>query len=138
MDRDMLLHCTIFPKQVHLAKEPLPKVQSLPSAPVEHGHENMYCEFLLLGGTAPQTGQWRLTSLYGHGPDHHMDLTYLPHPLRVLRLHLIYGLQTAHHPPSQCLMIISHLLSSNHLLSSSHLLTSHRKFAPLLSQGSVH
>ncbi|KAK2920519.1 hypothetical protein Q8A73_000004, partial [Channa argus] len=40
----MLLQGIVLSKQVHLAKEPVPKVQSLPSAPAEHGHETIVFE----------------------------------------------------------------------------------------------
>ncbi|XP_038137046.1 uncharacterized protein LOC119780874 [Cyprinodon tularosa] len=43
-DRDMLLQGTVLPKQLHLAKEPLPATKTLPAAPVQHGHEKMEFE----------------------------------------------------------------------------------------------
>ncbi|XP_057700251.1 uncharacterized protein LOC130920813 [Corythoichthys intestinalis] len=43
-DRDMLLQGTALPKQLHLAKEPLPAVNRLPAAPVQHAHEVMTFE----------------------------------------------------------------------------------------------
>ncbi|CAM4652081.1 unnamed protein product [Leuciscus chuanchicus] len=43
-DRDMLLQGTVLPKQLHLAKEPLPAMNTLPAAPVQHAHEAMTFE----------------------------------------------------------------------------------------------
>ncbi|ROL44115.1 hypothetical protein DPX16_8899 [Anabarilius grahami] len=40
----MLLQSTALPKQLYLAKEPLPEVRELPAAPAQHGHENMEFE----------------------------------------------------------------------------------------------
>ncbi|XP_062305991.1 uncharacterized protein LOC134010140 [Osmerus eperlanus] len=43
-DRDMLLQGTILPKRFELAKDSLPEAQTLPAAPVQHGHEAMVFE----------------------------------------------------------------------------------------------
>ncbi|KAL2076846.1 hypothetical protein ACEWY4_027555 [Coilia grayii] len=43
-DRDMLLQGTVLPKQLYLAKEPLPSSNTLPAAPVRHAHEEMTFE----------------------------------------------------------------------------------------------
>ncbi|XP_059895233.1 uncharacterized protein LOC132448177 [Gadus macrocephalus] len=43
-DRDMLLQGTVLPKQVHLAEEPLPALNTLPAAPVQHAHGAMTFE----------------------------------------------------------------------------------------------
>ncbi|KAL2079587.1 hypothetical protein ACEWY4_025331 [Coilia grayii] len=43
-DRDMLLQGTVLPKQLYLAKEPLPSSNTLPAALVRHAHEEMTFE----------------------------------------------------------------------------------------------
>ncbi|KAK0155426.1 hypothetical protein N1851_002228 [Merluccius polli] len=43
-DRNMLLQGTVLPQQLYLAKEPLPPINTLPAAPVQHAHEEMMFE----------------------------------------------------------------------------------------------
>ncbi|CAL8387554.1 unnamed protein product, partial [Gadus morhua 'NCC'] len=38
-DRNMLLQGNVLPQQLYLAKDPLPSINTLPAAPVQHAHE---------------------------------------------------------------------------------------------------